>query len=178
MDFNQVVQTRKSVKRFKSEDIPENKLESMLNAARVAPSWGNRQCWKFVLVRKQDIKKKIAEAMLPENSAHMGVEQAPLIIVVCAEPESSAKSNNQEYYLVDSAIAMDHLILAAHNEGLGTCWVGKFDENKIKQLLKIPEHYRVVALTPVGYPDESPDTESRRTINEIGYLDGWGNYLH
>ncbi len=178
MDFNQVLQDRRSVKNFKSQEIPQDKIDSILNAARLAPSWGNKQCWKFVLVKNYETRKNISNALLNENSARMGVEQAPLTVIVCAEPEKSSEVNNQQYYLVDSAIAMDHLILAAQNEGLGTCWVGQFDERRIKEMLHIPEEYRVVALTPVGIPNETPDTEAKRDINEIAYSDSWGNYLH
>lgn len=178
MEFNNVLHTRRSVKNFESRDIPETKLENILNAARVAPTWGNKQCWKLVIVSDKSVKHSISEAIGNDNSAKSGVQEAPIIVVLCADPSESSTVDGKDYYLVDSAIAMEHLVLAASNEGLGTCWVGQFDEKRIKDILKIPDQYKVVALTPVGLPKGSPDTESKRTLEETVYKDQWGNYLH
>ncbi len=93
---------------------------------------------------------------------------AGAIIVACGHPEVS-----ERWYAIDTAIAMEHLILAAHELGLGTCWIGAFNESRIKQLLGIPSNVRVVALTPVGYPDESPPPRPRKTLDEVVHWEKW-----
>lgn len=178
MDFNQVLHTRRSVKSFIGQEIDESKLNNILNAVSTAPSWRNQQCWKIIIVRSKSIKNDVANALAPDNTAREGLRQAPLIAVICAEPQQSNIVGEKHYYLVDSAIAMDHFILAASNEGLGTCWVADFDEEPIREALQIPDQYRVVALTPVGYPDQIPDYENKRPLHEIAYIEQWGNYLN
>lgn len=178
MEFYQVMENRKSVKSFSSQNVPQNKVDNIINAARLAPSWKNNQCWKFVLVKDKTTIKALAQAVGSDNTAQKGVEEAPLVVVVCAEPNKSADINNKELYLVDTAIAMEHLILAAENEGLGTCWVAKFNEEEIRRTLVVPENFRIVALTPVGFADEKADVEARRPINEVVFQEKWGNYVH
>lgn len=178
MDFKQVLQNRKSVKSFSYQDIPEYKIDALLDAARLAPSWGNNQCWKIIMIKNEEIRERIAETLDDSNSVKQGVFEAPVLIVVCAVPDSSGEVDGKEYYLVDAGIAMEHIILAASNEGLGSCWVGEFDEQKIKTLIRIPKEYRVVALSPIGYPREHADDEKRLPISEWTFTNHWGNYLH
>lgn len=177
MEFNNVVQIRRSVKNFTTQEVPESKLKSLFDSARVAPSWGNKQCWKFVVVKNNDTKQKIADTIGNDNSAKDGVKEAPVTVVVCADPNQSSRIDGKDYYLVDSAIAMEHLVLAAANEGLGTCWVGQFEENRIKEILHIPQELKVVALTPVGFPGSTGDAEHKRTLQDVGYAETWGNFL-
>lgn len=178
MDFRQVLQNRKSIKSFAHRNIPEHKINALLEAARLAPSWGNSQCWKVIVVKEEAMKERITETLSDNNSAKQGTAEAPVLLVVCALPDISAEIDGKDYYLVDAAIAMEHMILAAFNEGLGSCWIGEFDEQKIKTLLRIPKEYRVVALSPIGYPKEDPDEELRLSIPELTYTDHWGSYLH
>lgn len=178
MDFKQVLRNRKSVKEFSSKRIPEYKIDALLDAASLAPSWGNNQCWRVVVVKDEDMRERISETLDNSNSAKYGIYEAPVLLVVCAMPEGSAEIEGREYYLVDAGIAMEHMILAAADEGLGSCWVGDFDEQKIKTLLRIPREYRVVALSPVGYPRENPEIEIRMPISESTYTNHWDSYLH
>lgn len=178
MDFKQVLQNRKSVKSFSHQNIPEYKIDALLDAAKLAPSWGNNQCWKIVVVREEDMKERITETLDDSNAAKQGVFEAPILVVVCAVPDSSAQIDGKEYYLVDAGIAMEHILLAASNEGLGSCWVGEFDEQKIKTLLRIPKEYRVVALSPIGFPRENTNDEIRLPISEWTFTNHWGNYLN
>ena len=148
MDFYEVIKQRKSVRRYTAQQVPEDALMRVLEAARIAPSWKNLQCWRFVVV---DDPEQIAKAFPTVSKVH----NAPMYIVVCANPEQSGHKDGKDYYLVDAAIAMEHIVLAAAAEGLGTCWLGAaFDEAVVKFELGLPQNLRVVAVTPLGYAAE------------------------
>jgi len=167
MEFYEVIKTHRSVRLFEQDPIPENVLRKVLEAARIAPSGSNRQPWKFILVRDETAKKKLAAAC----SGQAFIVQAPVIIVAVGR---NIRYNRGNYmgdmsFLIDVAISVDHLILAARNEGLGTCWIGSFDNQTIKRLLQIPEDLNVVAVIPVGYPKGMffKETELRKPLEEI-----------
>jgi len=161
-----LVRKRRSIRRYKSDPVPQNKLEYVLEAARLAPSWGNRQCWRFVVVTDEAKRKAIA--------TREWAAEAPAIIVGCAYPSLSGSRFNQQYYMLDMGIAMEHLILAAAEQDLGTCWIGgQFDEEAVKQTLGIPREARVVALTPIGYPAETPAPKGRKELEEIVSYNKW-----
>ncbi|MFH1327333.1 MAG: nitroreductase family protein, partial [Candidatus Bathyarchaeota archaeon] len=145
MEFIDVVATRKSVRGYANKEVEEEKLTKILEAARMAPSWANKQCWNYIVVKE---KAKIDE--LVGRNINSWLKKAPVIIVACGDPKESGSRNGMDYYLVDVAISMEHLVLAATNLGLGTCWIGFFDEAKVKQVLGVPENIKVVALTPLG----------------------------
>lgn len=146
MEFIDVVKARKSVRSYSSKLVEEEKLTRILEAARKAPSWANRQCWSFIVVTDREKIEKLAVGVI--NS---WLKQAPVIIVACGNPKKSGFRNGMDYYLVDVAISMEHLILAAADLGLGTCWIGGFDEQKVKSILGVPKNIKIVALTPIGY---------------------------
>jgi len=182
MEFMDLVLRRRSIRRYKPDPIPEEKLKYILDAARLAPSWGNRQCWKYIIVRDEALKKKIIQRNLPPPPPVEGrpmrpkdwPSQAPIIIVGCADPTRSGNKEEKQYYLLDMGISMEHLMLAAAEHGLGTCWIGGgFDEAVVKEALGIPKEIRVVALTPLGYPDEVPEPRPRRTIEETTTRNRW-----
>ena len=154
MDFYQVIETRRSVRSYKPDPVPEDVLKKVLNAARIAPSGSNRQPWKFIIIKDEERKKKMVE--LCEGQSF--VAEAPVLIVACGRNIHYNRGGWMGDYsmIVDVAIAVDHLTLAARAEGLGTCWIGSFDNEGIKKFLNIPEDINVVVLTPLGYP-ESPD---------------------
>ena len=176
MDLEEVVRSRKSVRKFQDRSVEAEKISKCLDAARLAPSWKNRQCWHFIVVRDKETIAKLAT-----NVAWSWAKSVPVMIAACGNPELSGNTNGQMYYLVDVTIAMEHLVLEAVNLGLGTCWLGTFDERRVKELLKIPEEIRVVALTPLGYPLQSSGDESegrpRKNLVEIVYGDEWGNHF-
>lgn len=181
MDFYDVVKNRKSVRQYASRKVPEDALARIMEAARLAPSWANKQCWRYVIVDDREIISRIAPA-------HIVAFGAPVMIVLCADPAESGRREGKDYYLVDAAISMEHLVLAATAEGLGTCWVaGRLEEAAVKQALAIPDHLRVVALTPLGFPaggiDGKPaDTalrarvsaDSRKPMGEIAFRNRYG----
>jgi len=145
------------------DPIPERVSNKVLEAARVAPSGGNRQPWKFILVKDDKLKQK----MIPACSDQTFVAEAPLIVVACGQRQPRNRSGymGEMSMLLDISIAFTHLILAARAEGLGTCWIGAFDNDEIKKLLNVPEGYEVVAATPLGYPSEDVFTEPRDRKN-------------
>jgi len=167
VEFTEVVRRRRSIRKYRPDPVPQAKIAQVLDAARLAPSWANSQCWTFVVVSDPKAKRRLAEA------GNEWIEQAPSIVVACADPKKSGVKRDQAYYLLDIGIAMEHLVLAATDLGLGTCWIGWFDEQKAKVALGVPKDVRVVALTPLGYPDEEPEARPRRSLGEIVYRDRW-----
>jgi nitroreductase len=144
-----IIKTRKSIRSYKEKEVEDEKIKQILEAARLAPSWANKQCWKYIIVNKKEKIQKLSAGII--NS---WMKNAKCIVVACADPKQSGSRNGMDYYLVDLAISMEHLVLAATNLGLGTCWIGGFNEAKVKKVLDIPEKIKVVAMTPVGYPSE------------------------
>lgn len=162
MDFMDVVAARKSVRSYMDKPVEEEKLSKVLEAARLAPSWANKQCCRYIVVKD---KARIQELAGGLNG---WLKQAPVIVVACADPKDSGERNSMNYYLVDVGISMQQLVLAATALELGTCWVGAFDEAKIKKGLEIPENVKVVALTPLGYPADKEGLGSKIRRTAIG----------
>ena len=163
MKVFEAIKTRRSVRSYKAEPVPEEKLKKVLEAARLAPSAHNAQEWKFVVVRDVKKRKELAEAALGQSF----IAQAPVIIVAVGLDPEHIMSSEVPAYAVDLAIAVDHMTLAAVEEGLGTCWIGAFDQDGVKEVLEIPERYKVVALLPLGFPADKPGPKSRKNIKEI-----------
>lgn len=170
MNVIDAIKTRKSVRNYLEKPIEEEKLNAVLEAGRYAPSASNRQDWRFVIVRDPELKEKIAEAA----GGQTFVGEAPVIVVACAETDNYVMRCGQLCYPIDVAIALDHITLSAVEVGLGTCWIGLFDEKKVKEILSIPGEIRVVALMPLGYPtDPSPKEKSRLPLEKIVKYDRW-----
>ena len=167
MEFYEVVRTRRSVRSYSSAPVSDEVLSRVLEAARIAPSGSNRQPWKFILVRDENLKKELVSL----SGGQSFIAQAPLVIVACGV---NIHYNRGGYMgdmsmLVDVSIAVDHFTLAARAEGLGTCWIGLFNNEAIKKLLQIPEDVNVVAVIPIGYPHGKAfkDLGSRKKMSEI-----------
>jgi nitroreductase len=176
MDFYKVISTRRSIRKYKPIPVEEEKLNRILEAARIAPSAGNRQPWHFIVIKDEEIKNRLKEAKVyyHENRNWEWFYSAPVIICVCGEPSKSwVRKDGRDYRDVDVAITFDHLILAATVEGLGTCWIGAFDPIAAKKVLGIPEGIEPIAFTPLGYPDEAPPPKERKSINEIIRWNKW-----
>ncbi|MBS7635066.1 nitroreductase family protein [Candidatus Bathyarchaeota archaeon] len=171
MDFYEVVRTRRSVRSYKPDPIPEEALMRILDSARIAPSGSNRQPWKFIIVKDEALKRRLAAACQNQKF----IAEAPVVIVACGY---NIHWNRGGYMgdlsmLVDVSIAFTHLILAARAEGLGTCWIGAFDNEEVKKILGVPENVNVVAITPLGYPKDEGFSEpgSRKALSEIVSID-------
>ncbi len=172
MEFVDVIMKRRSIRGYKPDPISNEDLKFLLEAARLAPSWKNQQCWEYIIVKNEKRRIKIAESR-PESKDW--ISQAPVIIVACAQPQNSGHMGDKDYYMTDIGISFEHLILAASDRGLGTCWVGEFDEKMVKEILDIPANVRVVAFTPVGYPaKEKGEIHRRKPLQEFCYYEKYG----
>lgn len=163
MDYYEVIRKRRSIRAYENRDVEEDKLKRILEAARIAPSAGNIQPWCFVVIRKDEVKQKLKAAY-----ARPWFWTAPVVICACGITSQAWKRSDGKTYLdVDVAIAMDHLILAATAEELGTCWIGAFDPTEVKRILHLPARTEPIALTPLGYPAESPEPKPRKPWEEV-----------
>ena len=174
MEFYDVIRSRSTVKSFNNDPIDEDKLMRIITAVSMSPSWRDNTSYQLILVDDEDEKNMLANTILnDDNNAKMAMEQAPMAAVIVGDPSESGVVADKEYYLVDSAIAMEHFVLAATNEGYGTYWIGAFDEDKIRNILSIPKDHRVVAMTPLGESSEI-NTPNYNGNNEHAYLNKWG----
>lgn len=170
MDFYEAVRKRKSVRSFLDRPVEEDKLERILEAARLAPSARNVQEWRFIVVTDPGLRRR----MIPAAAGQSFVGEAPVIIVGCAETDEHVMRCGEKSYPIDVAIAMEHIALAAAVEGLGTCWIGAFYQDQVKMVLDIPDEVKVVELMPLGYPaDTSGKGKDRKSMDEIIYKDQW-----
>lgn len=165
------IKARRSIRKFQNKPIPTEKLEKILDAGRWAPSASNRQAWKFVIVQNIEKRKKLAEAS--RNRTFVG--EAPTIIIAVSLNPDYVMSCGVPSYAVDISTALDHMMLAAVEEELGTCWIGAFHQQTVKNLLNIPEEYKVVALLPIGYPAEKPEPRPRKSLNQIICFEQFSN---
>jgi nitroreductase len=173
MDIFQVIRDRRSIRKYKDIPVERAKIEQVLDAARLAPSWKNLQCWRFLVLTETDKRAKVLDAFPDDNPGKKAIAMAPVVIVVCADPAESDVENGIPYFVADTAIAFEHLCLAAHALGLGTCWMGWYDENRIKESLGIPPTIRIVGITPLGYPDQEPKPRPRKELGEIAFFNEW-----
>lgn len=170
MDVYEAIEHRKSVRSFKGDDVPEAIISRLLEAARLAPSASNRQEWRFIVVRDQATRKQLAVAA----SGQKFVGEAPVVLACCAETDGHVMACGQACYPIDVAIAIDHITLGATADGLGTCWIGAFNEKEVKTILDIPAQIRVVGLLPIGYPkDPSRVKKKRLPLKDIVRHERW-----
>jgi nitroreductase len=173
MNILQAIRERRSIRQFKSEPIPKEKLIQLLEAVRFAPSWANTQCWELILVDDPRTKELLAKTMPPGNPAIPAFSQAPLIVVGCAQLGKAGFFRGQpatdkgDWFMFDMGIALQNLCLAAYGLGLGTVHVGAFDAQKAKQILNVPEGIAVVEMVPVGFPDQEPKKPVRKEMKDF-----------
>lgn len=163
MDVHEAIKERRSVRRYANKPVEEDKLVKVLEAARLSPSARNLQDWKFIVVRDKETIARLVDACNGQSF----VGQAPVFIAACGTNPEPVMGCGQHRYTVDLSIATSYLILQAHELGLGTCWLGSFQEDEVKKLLGIPEKVRVVAVTPLGYPEVMPRPTSRKSFEEV-----------
>jgi nitroreductase len=170
MNVFEAIRTRRSIRKYVDKPVEKEKLLRILEAARLAPSAVNCQPWDFIVVTEPEVRKKLGAAYPKEWFIN-----APVIIVACAHPTKAwTRKDGEEYWKVDVAIAMQNLVLTAWEEGLGTCWIGAFDEQEVKRVLGIPPEVRVVAMTPLGYPaEEKGPVTDRKPLDEIVHYEHW-----
>lgn len=188
MELFDAINNRRSIRKFKSTPLEDEKVEKVLEAARQAPSWANTQCWRFVVVRDADTINKLADTgfgvggPMP-NRATEAMRTAPVTIVACAELGKAGCSYKEprepvtdkgDWFMFDVALAMQNMVLAATALGLGTVYIGAFDSVAVEKVLGVPEGYRVVSMTPLGEPDEEPKVRPRKELGEIVFKDKFG----
>lgn len=183
MDFKDIIYSRYSCRDFKETPIAEDDLHFILEAGRLAPSAQNRQPWRYIVITDKDIIKKLAFHSIV-GTINFFIKDAPLIIVACADTNTSLKFNNQDYYLVDTAISFHQMMLTAHSLGIESCWLAAFDEKQVKKIFNLPENIRIIGLSPFGYPKENKSfygktvsffaqSKKRKSKSEIFSFNKW-----
>jgi len=169
MEFIALARKRYSVRSYKAELIEDDKLQLALQAAHLAPTAANRQAFRLIVVRT---KSRESELLRIYNRPWF--VQAPVVICMCAIPDEAwVRSDGKNYSDVDAAIVMDHLVLAATDLGLGTCWIGAFDPVAARQVLGVPQQVAPIAFTPLGYPADQPPAKRRKNLDDLVKYDHW-----
>ena len=169
MDFTTLVESRYSVRSYKTDPLEEEKLQKVLQAMRLAPTATNNQAFQFIVIHTKGREEELRR-IYNKN----WLVQAPVVVCACGIPaENWVRMDGKNYNDVDVAIAMDHLILAATNEGLGTCWIGAFDAQAAKEVLGLPEGVEPIALTPLGYPAGELRPKKRKELSELVRYEHW-----
>ncbi len=169
MEFFDTIEKRKSIRKYRNEPLPDGVLEKILTAGRLANSARNRQEWAFIAVTDTETKERLVPACRNQDF----VAQASVVIVGCAIGEYEMRCG-QPADVIDTAIALDHMQLAATALGLGTCWLGSFYQNRVTEILYIPDKVSIIGILTVGIPDESGREKSRKSLDEIVYYNKWG----
>ncbi len=175
------IETRRSIRKYKDQQVEEEKIFQMLESARLAPSGSNTQPWHFIVVKSEETRRKLAEAS--HNQAWMVT--APVFIVCVADIRSRVKDeilfdldesspqHELKQIIRDTAIAVEHIVLVSESLGLGTCWVAHFTQEDIRPVLNIPSDKYVLSIITVGYPDEEPKARSRKKLEDILHSEVW-----
>ncbi|WP_371804140.1 nitroreductase family protein [Candidatus Lokiarchaeum ossiferum] len=170
MEFNKLITTRRSIRGFTDEMIPNEVLKRIFEQTRLSPTWANKQGVKYVLVSDPSKIEIIREA-----SEQEWTKSANVFVVVCIDPKDSGKNHDGlQYFPVDAAICLTQLIYSATNEGLGTVWMGWFKEEPIKKALNIPKETRIIGMTPLGYPKYKPKEQKRKDLQDFVFGDDYG----
>lgn len=179
MDLFEAFQNRRSIRKYQARPVPDEVLARVLEAARCSPSWANTQCWRFVVVKNQETRRKLAEALPTTNPSRRAIENAPVVVAICGQKGVSGYYHNQpstvlgDWFMFDVGLAASQLTLAAQALGLGTVHVGLLDLNAAGAVLGVPADVQVVELVPVGYPDQQPTAPPRKPLSEIVHWERW-----
>ena len=169
MDFSSLIETRYSVRSYKPAPIEDHKLQQVLEAARLAPTAANKQAIQFVVVHTEGREEELKRIYNRDWFV-----QAPVVVCACGIPaENWVRKDGKNYNDVDVGIAMDHLILAAANAGLGTCWIGAFDAEATREVLALPDGVEPIVFTPLGYPADEPKPKKRKELSELVRYERW-----
>lgn len=172
MDIKSAISNRQSIRSYSDKKISKDLISEIIKYAHLAPSAGNMQARDFIIVEDIEIRKELSKAALDQEF----IIEAPVSIVVCANLDriSPYGTRGRELYcLQDAAAAVEHILLMAIENGLGTCWVGAFNEKEVSKILQLPSHIRPVAIIPIGYPKEKPMPTSRIDIKELIHYNKW-----
>ena len=169
MEFQELIRVRRSIRGYRPDPVPEEILQRILDAGRLAPTAANRQPFQIIVVTHPETRRQLKEVYDRD-----WFYSAPLILIGCVEPAAAwQRADGFNAAEVDIAIVMDHMILAATNEGLGSCWICHFNEGKLKEILGIPDGVRVIAMTPLGYPAAEPRPFQRKPLEQLVRHERW-----
>ncbi|MBC8496859.1 MAG: nitroreductase family protein [Chloroflexi bacterium] len=169
MEFSELIKQRYSVRGYKPDPVEDKKLQQVLEAARMAPTAANMQPFQLIVVHTEGREEELCRIYDREWFV-----QAPIIIVACGIPSKAwVRHDKSNYSVVDVAIIMDHLILAATAQGLGTCWIGAFNPEAAREILGLPEGVDPIVMTPLGYPDAEPKPKVRKSLEELVRYERW-----
>ncbi len=180
MDLMEAIKGRRSIRKYKSDPVPEEVFRTLMEAVRWSPSWANTQCWEVIAIKDPKVKSELTTALPKGNPALSSMTDAPLVLVLCGKKGISGFYKGQmstvkgDWLMFDAGIAMQSLCLAAHSLGLGTVVVGMFDHKKAEEILKVPQNIDVVAMTPLGYPATGGAAPKRKDISEFVFADRYG----
>ena len=180
MDIMEVIKERRSVRAYRPDPIPEETVQTVLEAVQWSPSWANTQCWEVVVVKDAETKRRLAETLTSTNPARKGIMQAPITFALVAIEgragffKGEAATDKGDWYMFDCGIAIQTLCLTAHAEGLGTVIVGAFDAAKAAEILQVPSGRAIVAMTPLGYPATTPSPPKRKEMETFVFYEEYG----
>ncbi len=172
-----VIKERRSIRNFEAKPVDDSLIANILEAVQWSPSWANTQCWEVVVVKDQEQKKRLQEAVPKANPAHKSIVAAPVVLALCAKKGTSGYYKGMvttkfgDWFMFDIGLAAQNISLAAHAAGLGSVIVGLFEHDKAAGVLGVPQEYELVCLIPVGYPSKVPSPPKRRTIQEFTHTD-------
>jgi nitroreductase len=192
VELFEAINNRRSIRHYTTDPVDDDKVNKILEAGRWAPSWANTQCWRFVVVRDPEIKARISQSMmrikrgdeLSDSPGTKAISDVPVLIVVCAEMNKSGckpgdptsknfVTDKGDWFMFDTALAVQNMVLAAHGLGLGTVILGAFDAPMVEKILEIPKGYRVVIMLPLGVPAREGKAPPRKSLDEIAAHDRW-----
>lgn len=169
MEFSELITRRYSVRAYRSDPVEDEKLQRVLEAARLAPTAANRQPFQLIVIHTAGREKELKRIYDAD-----WFTRAPLVICACSVPAQGwSRKDGKNYSDVDVAIVMDHLVLAATDAGLGTCWIGAFDPDAAREVLGLPEGVEPIAFTPLGYPADQPRPKRRKALSELVRYERW-----
>lgn len=177
MDLTDVIKGRRSIRKYKSDPVPEEVLQTVMEAVRWAPSWANSQCCELIVVKDPKVKSDLATALSKTNPSLSSMTEAPLVLVLCGIKGISGYYKGQpttekgDWLMFDTGLAMQNLCLAAHSLGLGTVVVGNFNHQKVAEILGVPQNIEVVAMTPLGYRATEGSTPKRKELSQFVFYD-------
>ena len=172
MNVLEAIETRRSVRKYKPKSMPEEDLKTIIKAAQLAPSAGNKQPWRLIVVTEPDMKKKVAEV----DRKQMMMADAS-VIIACLGMDKKSPEVYERWAERDVMTAVEHMVLASRELGYGTCWIGAFVESDVRELLGIPEEMTVVNLLTIGVPDQKPEAKPRKPITELFHDGKYGKPL-
>jgi nitroreductase len=173
MEVSDAIKGRRSIRKYKGDPVSDEVLDEVLEAVRWSPSWANTQCWEVVVIKEPEVKAKVAEALPPTNPALSSLTDAPVLLVFCAMRNRSGYKKGEittdkgDWFMFDIGLAVENLCLTAHSLGLGTVIIGLFDAKKVEGVLSVPENISVVAMTPLGYPEQQVSAPKRKELTDF-----------